>query len=96
MKEARERAQGAPERDRRHAPRFAAPWLTTPKGRRRRVDYVLAHPNGSATAVEVKNVREVRETHVRQAEDHRAGLQNLGFRSGTPVMFVPAGAIVSE
>jgi hypothetical protein len=70
--------------------------VTTPDGRRRRLDYALEHPNGSITAVEVKNVSELTEDNVRQAEDHRAGLQNLGLRAGPTIMMLPAHAVVRE
>jgi hypothetical protein len=70
--------------------------VTTPSGRKRRIDYALEHPNGTVTAVEVKNVRVVSEDNVRQAEDHRAGLQHLGLRAGPTIMMVPSHASVSE
>ena len=70
--------------------------VTTRSGRRRRPDYVLAHPNGSVRPVEVKNVPELTEGHVRQAEDHRDGLQSMGLRSGRPIVVVPASTVVRE
>ena len=71
--------------------------VTTPDGKKRRVDFALAHANGSVTPVEVKNVPQLREKHVKQAEDHRAGLKNThGVRSGPPIVAVPTHTIVSE
>jgi hypothetical protein len=70
--------------------------VTTPSGKKRRIDYALEHPNGSMTAVEVKNTGELTEAHVRQAEDHRAGLHNLGLRAGPTIVMLPAHAVVRE
>jgi hypothetical protein len=70
--------------------------VTTPSGQRRRIDYALEHPNGTVTAVEVKNVAVLSEGNVRQAEDHRAGLQHLGRRAGPTIVMVPGHAVVSE
>ena len=69
--------------------------VTTPDGRRRRPDNVLRHPNGAMTAVEIKNVSEVTEEHVQQAEDHREGLHHtFGVRAGKTILVVPEGTVV--
>jgi len=70
--------------------------VTTPKGKKRRVDYAVAHPNGAITPIEVKNVPELQEKHVQQAEDHRAGVKHsLKARAGLPIIAVPADTVVS-
>lgn len=70
--------------------------VKTPKGKKRRIDYALAHPNGAITPIEVKNVPELQEKHVRQAEDHRAGLKHtLNVRAGLPIIAVPEDTVVS-
>jgi len=71
--------------------------VVTPEGKRRRLDFALAHANGSVTSVEVKNVSALREEHVRQAEDHRAGLRNThAVRSGLPIVAVPTHTLINE
>lgn len=71
--------------------------VRTPDGKKRRMDFAVAHRNGSVTPVEVKNVSELTEKHVQQAEDHRAGLKHsLGVRSGRTIVVVPEHAEVSE
>lgn len=75
------------------------PQLTvmTPDGERRRVDFALAHPNGSVTAVEVKNVPVLEEKHVRQAEEQREALKHTcDVRSGRPYVAVPGSTVVPD
>lgn len=69
--------------------------VTTPDGRTRRPDNVLRHRNGTMTAVEIKNVQEITEEHVQQAEDHREGLRHtFGVRAGKTILVVPDGTVV--
>jgi hypothetical protein len=69
--------------------------VTTPDGRTRRPDNVLRHRNGTMTAVEIKDVAEVTEEHVQQAEDHREGLRHtFGVRAGKTLLVVPEGTVV--
>jgi hypothetical protein len=71
--------------------------VVTPEGRGRRVDFAVRNPNGSVTPVEVKNVSELLEKHVQQAEDHRAGLKHShGVRSGLPIVAVRSHTIVPD
>jgi hypothetical protein len=69
--------------------------VTTPDGRTRRPDNVFRHRNGTMTAVEIKNVLEVTEQHVQQAEAHREGLRyTFGVRAGKTLLVVPEGTKV--
>lgn len=71
--------------------------VTTPGGKRRRMDFALIHRNGSVTPIEVKNVSELTERHVQQAEEHRAGLKHThGVRSGPPIVVVREDTLVHE
>jgi hypothetical protein len=71
--------------------------VITPDGKGRRLDFAIKNRNGSVTPVEVKNVPELLEKHVQQAEDHRAGLRHShGVRSGLPIVVVRENTVVSD
>lgn len=71
--------------------------VLTPEGKKRRLDYALEHSNGSVTSVEVKNVAELQEKHVQQAEEQRAALKHtFGVRTGLPIVVVPEHTVVRE
>ncbi len=72
-------------------------YVTTSDGRTRRLDFAIFYPNGCVTAVEAKCVSMLTEAHVRQAEDHRLGVQHsLGARSGQTIVVVRTDTYVSD